>query len=242
MQRDERDLLDVLKSELKFLDEGGYARSPGQSWRPVYVFEDSPNCMSHDYEVNPRSCGDCSLMQLVPPEFRSGKHPCRHIPLNAAGETLDSLYRHADDQEIEEAVRKWLQVTIAHLEEQGKTQLQADREWALLSGKGKQGTALLEAAKCANPACPVSFDWRQGGKFFRFRRSSAAAPQKVADDSPAGIHGVRHFWLCQRCAHVFTLAYKENTGVILRVRPELADPDIENVLTADGVKSNRSAA
>lgn len=233
MQRDERDLLDVLKSELKFLDEGGYARAPGQSWRPVYIFEDSPNCINHDYEVNPASCGDCSLMQLVPPEFRSAKFPCRHIPLNGAGETLDSLYRYADGHEVEDAVRRWLQATIARLDEHRKPQFQGDCECIPLSGKGKKGTALLEAAKCANPACPVLFDWRKGGKFFRFRQPSDPTTQKEANEAPAGIHGVRHFWLCERCAHVFTLAYKENSGVILKVRPELADPDIENVLTAD---------
>ena len=242
MQRDERDLLDVLKSELEFLDEGGYARAPGQSWRPVYIFEDSPNCINHDYEVNPASCGDCPLMQLVPPEFRFAKVPCRHIPLNAEGETLDLLYRYAGDHEIEEAVRRWLQTTIAGLEGQGKTQLHADCECVPLSGKGKQGTAPLEAAKCANPACPVSFDWRNGGKFFRFRQAAGAGTQEGANEAPAGIHGVRHFWLCERCAHIFTLAYKKNSGVILRVRPELADPDIENVLTADGVRGSRSAA
>lgn len=232
MQRDERNLLDILKSELKFLDEGGYARSLAPSWRPVYIFEDSPNCVNRDYEVNPASCGDCALMQLVPPEFRSAKFPCRHIRLNTAGETLDSLYRHADQHETEEAVSQWLQTMIARLDEQRETHLQGDLEGIPLSGKGKQGTPLLEAAKCANPACPVSFEWRNGGNFFRFRQPSGPATQNTAHKAPTGIHGVKHYWLCQRCAHIFTLAYKENSGVVLRVRPELADPEIENVLAA----------
>ena len=38
MQREERDLLDVLKDELKFMESGGYAHSPGASWRPVFIF------------------------------------------------------------------------------------------------------------------------------------------------------------------------------------------------------------
>lgn len=242
MQRDERDLLDVVKGELEFLEKGGYARTPGTSWRPVFIFEDSPICVNHDYEVNPASCSDCALIQLIPREFRFAKVPCRHIPLNAEGETLDLLYRYAGEHEIEEAVRRWLQATIARLEEQRETQLHAGCECVPLSGKGKQGTALLEAAKCANPACPVSFDWRNGGKFFRFRQASGAGTQDAANEGPVGIQGVRHFWLCERCAHIFTLGYKENSGVMLRVRPELADPDIENALTADGVRGSRSAA
>ncbi len=208
MQRDERDLLEVLKAELEFLNSGGYARVPDSGWRPVYIFEDSPACMNHDYEVNPGSCGDCVLLQLVPPEFRADKHPCRHIRLNSAGETLDFLYRYGEEHEIEEKVRAWLQATITKLEDHRNAALQDSG----LSGLGEasgRGTALHENAKCANPACPVTFDWRKGGKFFRFRQP--------ADAPPAGIHGVEHFWLCERCSHLFTLAYEENAGVILKI-------------------------
>jgi hypothetical protein len=58
------------------------------------------------------------LIQLVPPERRSEKFPCQHIPLNALGETLDSLYRYCDQQEVEETVRSWLRATIGQLEEE----------------------------------------------------------------------------------------------------------------------------
>lgn len=208
MQRDERDLLEVLKAELEFLNSGGYARVPGSGWRPVYIFEDSPACMNHDYEVNPGSCGDCVLLQLVPPEFRTDKHPCRRIPLNTAGETLDSLYRYGDERETEEKVRAWLQATITELEDHRNTALQNGGVSAL-GEAGCKGTALHGNAKCANPVCPVTFDWSKGGKFFRFRQP--------ADAPPVGIHGVEHFWLCERCCHLFTLAYEEHAGVILKI-------------------------
>ena len=38
MHKDERDLLDVLKFELAFLEKGGYGRSPREPWRPRYIF------------------------------------------------------------------------------------------------------------------------------------------------------------------------------------------------------------
>ena len=48
MQKDERDLLEVLEAELKFLEDGGYGRSPSTPWRPqLYVFEDSLTCMNY---------------------------------------------------------------------------------------------------------------------------------------------------------------------------------------------------
>jgi hypothetical protein len=118
MEKDERDLLDVLKFELSFLEKGGYGRSPREAWRPVYIFEDSPTCMNYDCKNDPAPCSDCVLMQLVPPELRAGKTPCRRIQLNASGETLDSLYRYGDDHEIEETLKSWLRATIAQLEVQ----------------------------------------------------------------------------------------------------------------------------
>jgi len=76
MQKDERDLLEVLKFELKFLEDGGYGRSPRASWRPQLIFEDSPTCMNFNSAEDPGPCRDCVLIQLVPPELRSEEIPC----------------------------------------------------------------------------------------------------------------------------------------------------------------------
>jgi hypothetical protein len=90
MQKDERDLSEVFRHELDFLEKGGYVESSG-AWRPSFIFEDSPACVNFGCKENPRPCDDCVLIQLVPPERRSEKFPCRHIPFDASGETLDSL-------------------------------------------------------------------------------------------------------------------------------------------------------
>ena len=216
MQRDERDLLEVLKAELEFLNSGGYARVAGSSWRPAYIFEDSPACMNHDYEVNPGSCKDCVLLQLVPPQSRADRHPCRHIPLNAAGETLDMLYQYGDDREIEQTVRNWLESAIAKLEEHRETLVHTEAVPSR-GQDGQRGTALREKAKCANPACPTTFDWRNGGKLFRFDESPDEISQTNANEPRAGVHSVRHYWLCERCSHVYTLVYDEGQGIVLRL-------------------------
>ena len=88
MQKDERDPLEVLKFELQFLEDGGYGRSPRTLWRPQYIFEDSRTCMNYDSKENPGPCSDCVLMQLVPPERRSEKIPCRQSGLNSQPEKL----------------------------------------------------------------------------------------------------------------------------------------------------------
>ena len=217
MRKDERDLLEVLRHELDLLEKGWYRSSSlsGRGWRPNFIFEDSPTCINYACKENPRPCTDCVLMQLVPPERRSEKFPCRHIPLDASGQTLDSLYRQCDQQEVEGTVGKWLRATIERLEEERKAQLQHENEYPLPSGEVTAGTPLFQKLhpKCANPACPTAFHWLEGGKFFRFRPD---------DDSSPAPDGVQHYWLCEHCSHVLTLVYDEERGVVLKLLwPEL---------------------
>ena len=116
MPTDDRDLLDVLKFELAFLEQGGYGRSPRTPHKPQYILEDSLTCMNYDSKENSGPCSDCVLINLVPLERRSEKIPCRHIPLNVSGETLESLYQRSNQNEIEEAVGGWLRTLIHHVE------------------------------------------------------------------------------------------------------------------------------
>jgi hypothetical protein len=116
MAKDNRDLLTVLKAELEFLEKGGYLHSPSASWRPQFIFEDSLTCMNHDRRVSQLPCSECILMNLVPADCRNVKIPCRHIPLNAEGFTIDTYYRLGTQEEVEAAVAAWLRKTISQLE------------------------------------------------------------------------------------------------------------------------------
>ena len=46
MAQDEHEMLELLRFELKFLEDGGYGRSPRTPWRPPFIFEDSPSCLN----------------------------------------------------------------------------------------------------------------------------------------------------------------------------------------------------
>lgn len=240
MQKDERDLLDVLRFELQFLKDGGYGRSPRTPWRPQYIFEDSLTCMNFDSKENPAPCSECVLMPLVPPEQRSEKIPCRHIPFNVFGETLASLYRAGTQQEIEETVGEWLQATIQRLEEERMAIREERKRMGAASSERLKGTPLYQKQhpKCANPVCPTSFHWTGGGKFFRFRPETVAASGRAWKDDPtdssaAGGHGVRHYWLCERCALVFTLVFEEENGVMLKLLwPEIESGDKQQAVSA----------
>jgi hypothetical protein len=122
MPRDTRNLLDVLKFELEFLEQGGYGRLPREAWRPRFVFEDSPTCMNFNSKDR-EPCSECLLMQFVPAEARKEQTPCIHIPLSMNGETLESLYRTGTQQELEAALGDWLRATIHQLETEKNRQL-----------------------------------------------------------------------------------------------------------------------
>lgn len=111
--KDDRDILEILKAELNFLEKGGYGRSVRTPWAPTSVFQDSPSCFCFPYHDHRESC---ALMQFVPPERRSEDVPCHYIPLNEAAETVEFLERVGDQDETEELVMDWLRKKIAEIE------------------------------------------------------------------------------------------------------------------------------
>jgi uncharacterized small protein (DUF1192 family) len=115
----ERDteVLRVLKQELVFLESGGYRHPERAKWRAQFVFEDSPTCLNSGDVMRSIPCKECSLFAYVPEEGKQKQAPCRHIPLNAKKETLDSLYRTATPEEIEATVAAWLRTEIERLKE-----------------------------------------------------------------------------------------------------------------------------
>ncbi len=114
MANKKRDLLEVLKIELEFLKSGGYRKL--SSWRPQFIFEDSPTCLNYASPEQRRPCSECVLIQLVPAQFRDDKVPCRYIPLNEQSETIQSLYQWNTPEELEAALGEWLMNTIQKLE------------------------------------------------------------------------------------------------------------------------------
>ena len=110
------DILTILTAELAYLERGGYRNSTHAHWYPKLIFQDSPTCLNFHHPLEPRPCSECPLMQFVPSEQKGKKIPCRHIPLNEQGVTLDSLYRTETPDEVEAAVAQWLRSTIQRLE------------------------------------------------------------------------------------------------------------------------------
>jgi hypothetical protein len=116
MPKDKRDILETLKFELAFLEQGGYGRSVHTPKTPTRVFQDSLSCINFCEPTRPHACDECFLTEFVPEKAQCEDVPCHHIRLNAQGDTVDTLQ---DNQlKLEEALRMWLRATIQRLEQE----------------------------------------------------------------------------------------------------------------------------
>lgn len=117
MATDERDVLDVLKSELDFIRKGNYSSESETRCQPSSLFQDSATCLNFGDACRSRPCDECLLTALVPKNRLSETVPCHFIPLNAEGETVHFLERNASRAEMEHKVAAWLKCMIKILEE-----------------------------------------------------------------------------------------------------------------------------
>jgi hypothetical protein len=118
MTKDDRDLLDLLKGELAFINQGGYGRSVRTPWLPKSAFQDSLTCINYGYPYRAHPCNECHLLDFVAPNHQAEEVPCHFIPLNETGQTIEELEQQNEQARIETLLRKWLQARIGELEAQ----------------------------------------------------------------------------------------------------------------------------
>jgi len=118
MSTDERDILELLKDELDFIDKGGYGRSVRTPWQSKSTFQDSLSCINYGYPYRAHPCNECHLLEFVSPENRAQEIPCHFIPLNTDGDTIEDLEQREDQTKLERKVSEWLRTKIKEIEEQ----------------------------------------------------------------------------------------------------------------------------
>ncbi len=118
MAKDERDILELLQSELNFLEKGGYGRSVKTPWRPTSAFRDSLTCVNYALPEKAHPCAECHLIDFVPPDKSSEELPCHFIPLNEEGETVGSLEQKNNQAKLEAALKHWMRAKIREIETQ----------------------------------------------------------------------------------------------------------------------------
>jgi hypothetical protein len=116
MAKDDRDILELLKQELSFIEEGGYGRSVRAPWLPKSIFQDSLSCLNYGFPYRAHPCSECHLLDFVRSEDRSQSVPCHFIPLNEAGNTIEEFEMKGDEVRTQNVVRSWLKGKISQLE------------------------------------------------------------------------------------------------------------------------------
>lgn len=118
MAKDDRDLVELLKDELAFIEQGGYGRSVRTPWLPTSMFQDSLTCINYGYPYRAHPCSECHLLDFVSPDHRAEEVPCHYIALNEAGQTIEDLEQQGNQSKMELLLKKWLQARIGELEAQ----------------------------------------------------------------------------------------------------------------------------
>jgi len=118
MAKDDRDLLEILKSELDFIEQGGYGRSVRTPWLPKSIFQDSLSCLNYGYPYRAHPCAECRLIDFVEPQDHAQPVPCHFIPLDETGKTLEELELDGNESRTVSAVKQWLQNKIREIEAQ----------------------------------------------------------------------------------------------------------------------------
>ena len=116
MTRDERDLLELLKTELSFIEQGGYGRSVRTPWRASSSFRDSLTCVNYALPEKAHPCSECHLIDFVPRDKQSEEVPCHFIPLNAEGDTVENL--EGNQAKLEKSLKEWMRQKIREIEVQ----------------------------------------------------------------------------------------------------------------------------
>jgi len=112
MDKDDRDILEILQEELDFIEKGGYGRSVRTPWLQKSVFQDSLSCLNYGYPYRAHPCSECRLMDFVPPEDQTQMVPCHHIPLDKAGDTIEELDSDGNEARMQRLVTEWLRAQI----------------------------------------------------------------------------------------------------------------------------------
>lgn len=116
MACDDRDILEVLKAELDFIEKGGYGQSVRTPRQSKSILQDSLTCINYADPDRSHPCTACHLLQFVSPEHQREEVPCHFIPLNSDRQTIHDLDLQDNQAKLEREVSAWLRARIKEIE------------------------------------------------------------------------------------------------------------------------------
>jgi hypothetical protein len=133
MSQDLREVLQTLRYELNYLEQGGFDRDR------ALLGTESPflgtfACINFGDPLRAHACRECLLHQFVPEDKQTEEFPCHYIRLDDSGETIAELIEKNDPRRLVIALEQWLRTMIARLEAEQDANRNSNPE----SNPGKQ--------------------------------------------------------------------------------------------------------
>ncbi len=111
---DKHEIIEVLRYELNFLEQGGYEYHAQGEGLPS-PFRTGYSCINFGDPLRRHACHECSLWDFVPDEAQTDDVPCHGIELEP-GVTIGTLLQTGDQKRLVELLGRWLRETIARME------------------------------------------------------------------------------------------------------------------------------
>jgi hypothetical protein len=114
MAVNKHEIIETLRYELNFLEQGGYDHNVSGEGLPS-PFRTGFSCLNFGDPLRRHACHECTLYQFVPERARTDDVPCHGIELEP-GLSIGTLLAAGDRKRLVELLEIWLREMIARLE------------------------------------------------------------------------------------------------------------------------------
>jgi hypothetical protein len=114
MAVDKHEIIEILRYELNFLEQGGYDHNVSGEGLPS-PFRTGFSCLNFGDPLRRHACHECTLYQFVPESSRTDDVPCHGIELEPRI-SIGRLLAAGDRKQLVDLLEKWLRGMISRLE------------------------------------------------------------------------------------------------------------------------------
>lgn len=111
-----REIIETLRYELNFLEQGGYDHNVTGEGLPS-PFRTGYTCPNFGDPLRRHACHECSLYEFIPESARTDQVPCHGIELEP-GTTIGKVLATGDRKRLVELLEHWLRQMIEKLEKE----------------------------------------------------------------------------------------------------------------------------
>ena len=115
---DKHEIIETLRYELNFLEQGGYDHNVTGDGLPS-PFRTGFSCLNYGDPLRRHACHECTLYGFVPEKARTDDVPCHGIELEP-GVSIGQLLRAGDRERLVTLLERWLRDMISRLEKESE--------------------------------------------------------------------------------------------------------------------------